>query len=856
MKITLIHDRQRWLIALFCLAIPAGILFAMTGVRIINRLATPASETGAVRHQTAVKSLNPATPAQAGGNYTITKSVITGGGDRSIGGNVELTGSIGQSLIGDSSGGPYSLGGGFWFKSISCPSITINPILSTLPAGVVGVAYSQTFTQTGGMGAATFNISSGTVPPGLNLSSGGVLSGTPTQTGTFSINIRASDANGCFGERSYSLSILSALARNIRVVAASGLPGGAVAVPIEMASQGDENAIGFSLNFDAAILSNPLVVLGSGAAGASLNVNLNQVASGRIGLGVAMPVGQTFAAGVRQIAVVTFTIAAATPPSITPITFGDQPIVREVVDINANELTTSYSNGSATITANYEADVAPRPNGNGALSIADWVQIGRFAAALDTPALGSEFQRADCAPRLAPDGVTLALGNGVISIADWVQAGRYAAVFDPPTAVGGPTGLPAGLQIGNCGSRIGNGECVSTHVFRDSTGLPASLHQRSSRVLRAISAENTVTMTLNALGDENALGFSLLFNPSQWRYVSTTLASEALEAMLNVNTKQISVGRLGVTLALPAGETFAAGAQRLVTFHFAPIVNNAGEQAPSLAVAITDAPVAREVVAANADTLPASFNTEIDSNTIGLLANVSAASFRDGDLARGQIVAAFGANLAGTTAYASVIPLPAELAGAQALVTDSAGVTREAPLFFVSPTQVNYQMPLEVTDGPATVMIIRDGQTIAIGLVSVTAIAPAFFTADASGMGLPAALALRSDASGVQSYEAIAHFDSEMKRFAAVPINLGPEGAEVFLVIYGTGIRGHSGLDGFKCLIGGVACEVAFAGAASEFVGVDQINLRIPHNLVGRGEVIVVLSVDGRTANNVKIKIK
>ena len=206
MKITLIHDRQRWLIALFCLAIPAGILFAMTGVRIINRLATPASETGAVRHQTAVKSLNPATPAQAGGNYTITKSVITGGGDRSIGGNVELTGSIGQSLIGDSSGGPYSLGGGFWFKSISCPSITINPILSTLPAGVVGVAYSQTFTQTGGMGAATFNISSGTVPPGLNLSSGGVLSGTPTQTGTFNnLVVTATDSNNCTGARTYSL---------------------------------------------------------------------------------------------------------------------------------------------------------------------------------------------------------------------------------------------------------------------------------------------------------------------------------------------------------------------------------------------------------------------------------------------------------------------------------------------------------------------------------------------------------------------------------------------------------------------------------------------------------------------------
>ncbi len=49
----------------------------------------------------------------------------------------------------------------------------------------------------------------------------------------------------------------------------------------------------------------------------------------------------------------------------------------------------------------YEADVAPRPlgNGNGLVTILDWGQMGRFAAGLDTPAVGSEFQRADCAPR-------------------------------------------------------------------------------------------------------------------------------------------------------------------------------------------------------------------------------------------------------------------------------------------------------------------------------------------------------------------------------------------------------------------------------------------------------------------------
>jgi hypothetical protein len=85
----------------------------------------------------------------------------------------------------------------------------------------------------------------------------------------------------------------------------------------------------------------------------------------------------------------------------------------------------------------FESDVAPRPNGSndGTVSIADWVQAGRFAAGLDTPS-GGEFQRVDCAPKGT-------LGDGIITISDWVQAGRYASGLDPVVSVGGPTSPPA-----------------------------------------------------------------------------------------------------------------------------------------------------------------------------------------------------------------------------------------------------------------------------------------------------------------------------------------------------------------------------------------------------------------------------
>jgi hypothetical protein len=71
-----------------------------------------------------------------------------------------------------------------------------NPATTT---GTVNVAFSQTFTQTGAVGAVTFSLNSGTLPAGLTLAATGTLSGTPTQTGTFPITVKATDSSGCSG---------------------------------------------------------------------------------------------------------------------------------------------------------------------------------------------------------------------------------------------------------------------------------------------------------------------------------------------------------------------------------------------------------------------------------------------------------------------------------------------------------------------------------------------------------------------------------------------------------------------------------------------------------------------------------
>jgi len=84
-----------------------------------------------------------------------------------------------------------------------CPVITMSP--ATLPNGTINTAYSQTITSSGGTSPYTYAVSTGSLPTGLTLSSAGVLSGTPTSTNSASFTVTATDANGCTGTLSFTI---------------------------------------------------------------------------------------------------------------------------------------------------------------------------------------------------------------------------------------------------------------------------------------------------------------------------------------------------------------------------------------------------------------------------------------------------------------------------------------------------------------------------------------------------------------------------------------------------------------------------------------------------------------------------
>lgn len=241
---------------------------------------------------------------------------------------------------------------------------------------------------------------------------------------------------------------------------------------------------------------------------------------------------------------------------------------------------------------------------------------------------------------------------------------------------------------------------------------------------------------------------------------------------------------------------------------------------------------------------------------VGKLASaVQASSFASAGVAPDSIAAIFGENLATGVEIAGTLPLPAALLGTTVTIRDSLGIERQAPLFFVSPGQINFLVPGATAIGQA-LFIVRSGSTIAgIGAVSVPRIAPGLFTSNATGQGVVAGVALRISAGGAPVFEPLSKIENG--QLVSIPLDLGPETDQVYLVLYGSGLRKRDVLLGASALLGGVSIPIAYAGEAPGLIGADQVNLGpLPRSLAGRGEVDLVLTFENRITNTVKVTIK
>ena len=147
--------------------------------------------------------------------------------------------------------------------TVTCPAINVSP--ASLPNGMAGTAYNQTNTASGGSSPYAFAIITGSLPVGLNLNTNnGAITGTPTETGTNTFTVAATDANGCAGSTNYTVSI----ACPAITVGPASLPGGTVNTAYSQTNtaSGGVGATTFTIT--------------SGALPAGLNLNTNNGAIG------------------------------------------------------------------------------------------------------------------------------------------------------------------------------------------------------------------------------------------------------------------------------------------------------------------------------------------------------------------------------------------------------------------------------------------------------------------------------------------------------------------------------------------------------------------------------------------------
>jgi uncharacterized protein (TIGR03437 family) len=369
-------------------------------------------------------------------------------------------------------------------------------------------------------------------------------------------------------------------------------------------------------------------------------------------------------------------------------------------------------------------------------------------------------------------------------------------------------------------SDVGQGQAVGTTVWK-----------ASGVALRKGSTGITVT-ALDAAGHESRATVSVIFNPPT--ITGTSLPTAQVGKAYSYQLK-------------------AAGGTPPLTWSAATLPDGLALSGDGL---ITGTPPKT-----GAFTFGISLRDSVQATTTGTLSLqvgngfslVSAASLTPGPVAPQSWVAAFGSQLADGTESMTTSPVPIKLGDTTVMVRDSTGIERPAGLNYVSPTHINFTIPAGMAVGSATVTIYSGDQIRAVGNLDIQTIAPAVFVLNQDGLANAGVLRVQGNS---HHYESIVHLDPATNQFVGIPIDLGYASDQVYLTLYGTGLRFRPSLDSVAVTIGGISVPVLYAGDALYYDAVDIVNVLLPQALRGRGRVDIVLTVNGKTANTVSVTIK
>jgi len=238
----------------------------------------------------------------------------------------------------------------------------------------------------------------------------------------------------------------------------------------------------------------------------------------------------------------------------------------------------------------------------------------------------------------------------------------------------------------------------------------------------------------------------------------------------------------------------------------------------------------------------------------------------------GGIVSGFGEGIAGQIGVAAAVPLPRDIDGASIrLDTDSgavglarsangASIIVDAPLFFVSSGQVNFQVPWELEGESQALLTARlNGAAGFTRTLQLQAYAPGIFTTTQTGQGQGAILIANTDTlvAPVGSISGRTSRPASVGEFITIfcsglgPVTNRPESGAVAL----SGPLSETTTTP-TVSIGGVEQPASFSGLAPGFVGLYQVNVPIPGGVQPGDAVPVSLTIGGVSSNTVTIAVQ
>jgi hypothetical protein len=279
------------------------------------------------------------TTADALGNWTLTQPTALSNGAHSI--NTTATDAAGNTSTTSAT------------NTFAVTLLTISP--TTVPSGTVATAYSQTLTASNGTAPYSFAITSGSLPAGITLSSGGVLSGTPTAGGPYNFTAKVTDATSKTATQSYTLVIASPAIS----LSPASLPAGnqTIAYSATMTASGGTAPYTYSLSGSLPAgmsFTNAGVLSGTPTASGTFNITIT-AQDNSTGTGAPYTKANNYSLVVNALPTISF-------PALTAGTYGD-------ADITLNASSTNSGGPAITYTSSNTA-VATIINGNQAHIIA------------------------------------------------------------------------------------------------------------------------------------------------------------------------------------------------------------------------------------------------------------------------------------------------------------------------------------------------------------------------------------------------------------------------------------------------------------------------------------------------------